>query len=36
MHSAKPWIPEPSCFEAESAIENLEICKSPGIDQIAA
>jgi hypothetical protein len=32
----EPLVPNPNHFEAEIAIEKLERCKSPGIDQILA
>jgi len=36
IHTAEPLVPEPSAFEVELAIENLESHKSPGTDQIPA
>jgi hypothetical protein len=36
VHTAEPLVSEPSCFEVEIPIEKLEICKSPGTDQIPA
>jgi hypothetical protein len=36
IYTAEPLVPEPSAFEFELAIEKLQSCKSPGIDQIPA
>jgi len=36
LHTAKPLVPQPSAFEVEMAIENLERHKSPGTNQIPA
>ena len=36
IHTAEPLVPEPSAFEAESAIEKLKGHKSLGTDQIPA
>jgi len=36
IHTAELLVPEPSAFEAESAIEKLKSHKSPGTDQIPA
>jgi hypothetical protein len=36
MHTAKPLLPETSCFKDETAIGKLKGYKSPGIDQILA
>jgi UDP:flavonoid glycosyltransferase YjiC (YdhE family) len=33
IHTAEPLVPEPSAFEFELAIKNLESHKSPGIDK---
>jgi hypothetical protein len=35
-HTAEPIVPDPSPFEVEIAIANLEKYKSPGSDQIPA
>jgi len=35
-HTAEPFVPEPSAFEVEMAIEMLKGHKSPGTDQIPA
>ena len=34
IHTAETLVPEPSTFEVELAIENLNSHRSPGIDQI--
>jgi hypothetical protein len=34
MHTAGPLVPDPSNFEFELAIANLEMYKLPGSDQI--
>jgi len=34
IHTAEPFVSEPSAFEFELAIEKLNRHKSPGIDQI--
>jgi hypothetical protein len=34
MHTAKPYVPEPSASEVEVAIGKSKRYKSPGIDQI--
>jgi hypothetical protein len=36
MHTAKPFVPEPSASEAEVAIGKLKSYKCPGVDQIPA
>jgi hypothetical protein len=36
MHTAEPFVPQPSASEAEVAIGKLKRYKSPGADQIAA
>jgi hypothetical protein len=36
MHTAEPFVPEPSASEAEVAIGKLKRYKSPGVDQIPA
>jgi hypothetical protein len=36
MHTAEPFVPEPSASEAEVAIRKLKRYKSPGVDQIPA
>jgi hypothetical protein len=36
MHTAKPLLPEPSSFEAETATKKVKTYKSPGTDQIPA
>jgi hypothetical protein len=36
MHTAKPFVPEPSTSEAEVAIGQLKRYKSPGVDHIPA
>jgi hypothetical protein len=36
MHTAEPFVPEPSASEVEAAIGKLKRYTSPGIDQIAA
>jgi hypothetical protein len=36
MHTAEPFVPEPSFSEAEIAIGKLKRYKSPGVDQIPA
>jgi hypothetical protein len=36
MHTAEPFMPEPSASEFEVAIGNLKRYKSPGVDQIIA
>jgi hypothetical protein len=36
MHTAKPFMPEPSASEVEVAIGKLKRDKSPGVDQIPA
>jgi hypothetical protein len=36
MHTAEPFLPEPSASEVEVAIGKLKMYKSPGVDQIAA
>ena len=36
IHTAEPFIPEPTLSEVEIAIEKLKKYKSPGIDQIPA
>jgi hypothetical protein len=34
MHTAEPFVPEPSASEVEVAIGKLKRYKSPGVDQI--
>jgi hypothetical protein len=36
MHTAKPFLPEPSVSEVEVAAGKLKRYKSPGVDQIPA
>jgi hypothetical protein len=36
MHTAEPFVPEPSASEFEVAIGKLKGLKSPGLDQILA
>jgi hypothetical protein len=36
MHTAKPFVPEPSASEVEVAIGKLKRYKSPGVDQISS
>jgi hypothetical protein len=36
MHTAEPFVPEPSTPEVEVASRKLKRYKSPGVDQIAA
>jgi hypothetical protein len=36
IHTAEPFVPEPSASEVEVAIGKLKRYKSPGVDQIAA
>jgi hypothetical protein len=36
MHTAEPFVPEPSSSEVEFAIGKLKRYKSPGVDQIPA
>jgi hypothetical protein len=36
MHTAAPFVPQPSAFEVEVAIGKLKSYKSPGVDQIPA
>jgi hypothetical protein len=36
IYTPEPLVPEPSPFEVEIAIENLNRCKWPDIDQIPA
>jgi hypothetical protein len=36
MHTAEPFVPEPSASGAEVAIGKLKRYKSPGVDQIPA
>jgi hypothetical protein len=36
MHTAEPFVPEPSASEVEVAIEKLKRYKSPGVDQSPA
>jgi hypothetical protein len=36
MHTAEPFVPEPSASEAEVAIEELNGYESPGVDHIPA
>jgi hypothetical protein len=36
VHTAKTFVPDPSPFEVEIAIEKLKKYKSPGSDQILA
>jgi hypothetical protein len=36
IHTAEPFVPDPSPFEVEIAIANLKKYKPPGSDQIQA
>jgi hypothetical protein len=36
IHTAKPFVPEPSATEAEVATAKLKRNRSPGVDQIPA
>jgi hypothetical protein len=36
MHTAEPFVPQPSASEVEAAIGKLKRYKSPGVDQIPA
>jgi hypothetical protein len=36
MHTAEPFVPEPSASEVEIAFGKLKRYKSPGVDQIPA
>jgi hypothetical protein len=36
MHTAEPFVPDPSASEVEVAIGKLKSCKSPGVDQVLA
>jgi hypothetical protein len=36
MHTAEPFVPEPSTSEAEAAVGKLKSYKAPGVDQIQA
>jgi hypothetical protein len=36
MHTAQPFLPEPTASEVEVAIGKLERYKLPGVDQIPA
>jgi hypothetical protein len=36
MHTAEPFVPQPSVSEVEVAIKKLKRYKSPGVDQIPA
>jgi hypothetical protein len=36
IHTAEPFVPEPSASEVEVAIGTLKSYKSPGVDQIPA
>jgi hypothetical protein len=36
MHTAEPFVPEPSACEVEVALGNLKSCKLPGAGQIPA
>jgi hypothetical protein len=36
MHTAKRFVPDPSAYETEVAIEKLKRYKSPDVDQIPA
>jgi hypothetical protein len=36
MHTAEPFVPEPSSSEVEVTIGKLKRYKSPGVDQIPA
>jgi hypothetical protein len=36
MHTAEPFVPEPSASEVEVAVGKVKRCKSPGVDQIPA
>jgi hypothetical protein len=34
MHTAEPFVPEPSAAEVEVPVGNLKSYQSPGVDQI--
>jgi hypothetical protein len=36
MHSAEPFVPQPSASEIEVAVGKLKRYKSPGVDQVPA
>jgi hypothetical protein len=36
IHTAEPFVPEPSAAEVEVAIRKMKRCKAPGSDQIQA
>jgi hypothetical protein len=36
MHTAEPFVPQPSASEVEIAVGKLKRYKSPGVDQIPA
>jgi hypothetical protein len=36
MHTAEPFVPEPSASEVEVAVGKLKRYKSPGVGQIPA
>jgi hypothetical protein len=36
MHTAEPFVPDPSASEVEVAVGKLKSYKSPGFDQIPA
>jgi hypothetical protein len=36
IHTAEPFVPEPSAAEVEVAIRKMKRCKAPGSDQIPA
>jgi hypothetical protein len=36
MHTAEPFVPQPSASEVEVAVRKLKMYKSPGVDQTPA
>jgi hypothetical protein len=36
MHTAEPFMPEPSASDVEVPVGKMKRCKSPGVDQIPA
>jgi hypothetical protein len=36
MHTAEPFVPEPSGCEVEVAVGKLKSCKLPGVEQVPA
>jgi hypothetical protein len=36
MHTAEPFVPDPSALEVDAAIGKLKSCKSPGVGKIPA